>query len=242
MALSAAARSATDGDGAYIGVIKPDANKSSYPGSDDKGIGWRAKGGVRLLAKSVALEHAADNIRCNSVHPGIIATPIWEKIPTGAEGNRRNAPIDPRERADATRGGASAALVECIDIVPTVLDALGRNVSVVTCLSNPWDWSGDAFYQPVTVYVDNWGYASVPADVTWSYADLWSSATTWGGDLDNKPRAGDSVVIYAETQREWMLVAQAASAQGRTIRAQRASTRPSSRAATAKEKVIEKPT
>lgn len=57
------------------------------------------KGGVRLLAKSVALEHAADKIRCNSVHPGIIATPIWDKIPTGAEGNRRNAPIDPRERA-----------------------------------------------------------------------------------------------------------------------------------------------
>src|SRR6266851_790973 len=59
------------------------------------------KGGVRLLAKSVALEHAADNIRCNSVHPGIIATPIWGKIPTGADGNRRNAPIDPRERATA---------------------------------------------------------------------------------------------------------------------------------------------
>jgi NAD(P)-dependent dehydrogenase (short-subunit alcohol dehydrogenase family) len=57
------------------------------------------KGGVRLLAKSVALEHAADNIRCNSVHPGIIATPIWDKIPTGAEGNRRNAPIDPVERS-----------------------------------------------------------------------------------------------------------------------------------------------
>lgn len=57
------------------------------------------KGGVRLLAKSVALEHAADNIRCNSVHPGIIATPIWEKIPTGAEGNQRNAPIDPAERS-----------------------------------------------------------------------------------------------------------------------------------------------
>ena len=60
------------------------------------------KGGVRLLAKSVALEHAADNIRCNSVHPGIIATPIWDKIPTGAEGSRRNAPIDPRERAEKT--------------------------------------------------------------------------------------------------------------------------------------------
>ncbi|WP_428672265.1 SDR family NAD(P)-dependent oxidoreductase [Reyranella sp.] len=60
------------------------------------------KGGVRLLAKSVALEHAEDNIRCNSVHPGIIATPIWEKIPTGAQGNRSNAPIDPRERAAAS--------------------------------------------------------------------------------------------------------------------------------------------
>jgi NAD(P)-dependent dehydrogenase (short-subunit alcohol dehydrogenase family) len=57
------------------------------------------KGGVRLLAKSVALEHAADNIRCNSVHPGIIATPIWGKIPTGAEGNRSNSAIDPGERA-----------------------------------------------------------------------------------------------------------------------------------------------
>jgi NAD(P)-dependent dehydrogenase (short-subunit alcohol dehydrogenase family) len=58
------------------------------------------KGGVRLLAKSVALEHAADNIRVNSVHPGIIATPIWEKLTIGAEGNRRNAPIDPRERSE----------------------------------------------------------------------------------------------------------------------------------------------
>lgn len=59
------------------------------------------KGGVRLFAKSVALEYAADNIRCNSVHPGIIATPIWGKIPTGAENSRRNAPIDPVERSAA---------------------------------------------------------------------------------------------------------------------------------------------
>ena len=82
------------------------------------------KGGVRLLAKSVAMEHAADNIRCNSVHPGIIATPIWNKIPTGAEGNRRNAPIDPRERAAAvvplTRVGeaqdiANGVLFLCTD-------------------------------------------------------------------------------------------------------------------------------
>ncbi|MDI4233326.1 glucose 1-dehydrogenase [Bradyrhizobium sp. Arg237L] len=59
------------------------------------------KGGVRLLAKSVAMECAAigDGIRVNSVHPGIIDTPIWGKIPTEATGNRANAPIDPEERA-----------------------------------------------------------------------------------------------------------------------------------------------
>ena len=57
------------------------------------------KGGVRLFAKSMALELAADNIRVNSVHPGIIDTPIWGKLPAGAGG--RNAPIDPHERARA---------------------------------------------------------------------------------------------------------------------------------------------
>ena len=59
------------------------------------------KGGVRLLAKSAALELAADKIRVNSVHPGIIATPIWGKLPQAAMGSRRNAPIDPHERAAA---------------------------------------------------------------------------------------------------------------------------------------------
>jgi NAD(P)-dependent dehydrogenase (short-subunit alcohol dehydrogenase family) len=40
-----------------------------------------------------------DGIRVNSVHPGIIDTPIWGKIPAGASGNMGNAPIDPEERA-----------------------------------------------------------------------------------------------------------------------------------------------
>jgi NAD(P)-dependent dehydrogenase (short-subunit alcohol dehydrogenase family) len=56
------------------------------------------KGGVRLFAKAVAMECAAagDNIRVNTVHPGVIDTPIWTKIPASA-GN--NAPIDPNEIA-----------------------------------------------------------------------------------------------------------------------------------------------
>lgn len=59
------------------------------------------KGGVRLFAKAIAMECASvgDGIRVNSVHPGIIDTPIWGKMPTEASGSGRNAPIDPEERA-----------------------------------------------------------------------------------------------------------------------------------------------
>ena len=35
----------------------------------------RLKGGVRLLTKSTAVSHAAEKIRCNSIHPGVIDTP-----------------------------------------------------------------------------------------------------------------------------------------------------------------------
>ncbi len=53
------------------------------------------KGGVRLFAKAIAMECAArgDGVRVNSVHPGIIDTPIWEKdLASG-----RNTPIDVAE-------------------------------------------------------------------------------------------------------------------------------------------------
>jgi NAD(P)-dependent dehydrogenase (short-subunit alcohol dehydrogenase family) len=55
------------------------------------------KGGVRLFAKAIAMECASreDRIRVNTVHPGIIDTPIWDKIRPAAGG--RNAPIDIEE-------------------------------------------------------------------------------------------------------------------------------------------------
>ncbi len=56
------------------------------------------KGAVRLFAKSIALECAQerDNIRVNSVHPGIIDTPIWHELSPGAR-----APIRPQMIAAA---------------------------------------------------------------------------------------------------------------------------------------------
>lgn len=44
------------------------------------------KGGVRLMTKGVALECAQNrwNVRVNSVHPGIIETPIWETVVPGS--------------------------------------------------------------------------------------------------------------------------------------------------------------
>jgi NAD(P)-dependent dehydrogenase (short-subunit alcohol dehydrogenase family) len=52
------------------------------------------KSAVRMFTKAVALECAAakDGVRVNSVHPGIIETPIWLGIGGGAGG--ANAPPD----------------------------------------------------------------------------------------------------------------------------------------------------
>ena len=56
---------------------------------------------MRLFAKAIAMECAAfgDGMRVNSVHPGIIDTPIWGKIPAASRRRGQNAPIDPEERA-----------------------------------------------------------------------------------------------------------------------------------------------
>ncbi len=61
-----------------------------------------SKGAVRLFAKSMAMECAAaeDGIRVNSVHPGIILTPIWDKAATAAGGGL-NAPLNPYDLATA---------------------------------------------------------------------------------------------------------------------------------------------
>ncbi len=62
------------------------------------------KGGVRLFSKSVALAcaQARNGVRCNSVHPGIIETAIWTKMPSAADSRRgSNAGIDARALGSA---------------------------------------------------------------------------------------------------------------------------------------------
>jgi NAD(P)-dependent dehydrogenase (short-subunit alcohol dehydrogenase family) len=49
-------------------------------GMDDSSPQYTAsKGAVRLLTKTTALQYARDRIRCNSVHPGPIVTPMTER-------------------------------------------------------------------------------------------------------------------------------------------------------------------
>lgn len=57
-----------------------------------------SKGGVRLLTKTVALENARIGIRCNSIHPGVIDTPIMDPLFASSS--------DP----DAMRAGIEASL------------------------------------------------------------------------------------------------------------------------------------
>lgn len=54
-----------------------------------------SKGGVRILTKTLALEGAPHGIRCNSVHPGVIATDMTRSAFANASeaGSRLNAAI-----------------------------------------------------------------------------------------------------------------------------------------------------
>ena len=55
------------------------------------------KGGVRLFAKSIAMEcRRPATAWVNSVHPGIIDTPIWGEIPTGRPAPERMPRSTPR--------------------------------------------------------------------------------------------------------------------------------------------------
>ena len=62
------------------------------------------KGSVRLLTKTAALEGAADKIRVNSVHPGIIETPIWDAILPGGQAGRNRGDLNARAAQSVPTG------------------------------------------------------------------------------------------------------------------------------------------
>jgi len=53
------------------GLVGSPGNSSAYTAT---------KGAVRLFTKATAIQHAKDNIRCNSVHPGPIATDMIQEM------------------------------------------------------------------------------------------------------------------------------------------------------------------
>lgn len=69
-----------------------------------------SKGGVRLFSKTVALEHARENIRCNTVHPGIIWTNMNKRAirdnPEGFEALKESIPMG--------RMGKAEELAQCV--------------------------------------------------------------------------------------------------------------------------------
>ncbi len=81
------------------------------------------KGGVRLFTKAVALECAAakDKVRVNSVHPGIIETPIWGAIADGMPG----------EILSGKRPGANMPDLDAMSsmVVPTGVKGLPEDIA-----------------------------------------------------------------------------------------------------------------
>ncbi len=53
-----------------LGLVGTDTSSPQYQAS---------KGAVRLLTKATAIQYAREGIRCNSVHPGPIVTPMTER-------------------------------------------------------------------------------------------------------------------------------------------------------------------
>ncbi len=63
-----------------LGIVGADTGHPAYQAS---------KGSVRIFTKSIAIHHAGDNIRCNSVHPGPIETPMTQNMNDNKEFGQR---------------------------------------------------------------------------------------------------------------------------------------------------------
>jgi len=65
------------GGGSIVNI----SSTAGLVGSPYSGASYAAtKGAVRLFTKSTAIQYAKEGIRCNSVHPGLLETPMTEDI------------------------------------------------------------------------------------------------------------------------------------------------------------------
>jgi NAD(P)-dependent dehydrogenase (short-subunit alcohol dehydrogenase family) len=90
------------------------------------------KGGVRLFAKAIAMECASlrDGVRVNSVHPGIIDTPIWQKIRPDLAAEGSNGPLNIEEHG--RRGAPLGRVGTPQDIANGVLFLASDAASYIT--------------------------------------------------------------------------------------------------------------
>lgn len=103
------------GKGAIVTVSSGLARKGSPFGSPYAS----AKAGVEALTKTIALEHAADNIRCNCVAPG----PIWTAMTAANQNFDRHA---------ATAAIPMGRLGTVEDVVAPVVFLLGDGAAYIT--------------------------------------------------------------------------------------------------------------
>jgi NAD(P)-dependent dehydrogenase (short-subunit alcohol dehydrogenase family) len=69
-----------------------------------------SKGAVTVLTRSVAVRHARDNIRCNSIHPATVDTPMMRELFKDPEKRRERLDEVPLGRLATARDVALAAL------------------------------------------------------------------------------------------------------------------------------------
>jgi meso-butanediol dehydrogenase / (S,S)-butanediol dehydrogenase / diacetyl reductase len=85
------------------GVIINTASGAGIEGVPNLGAYQAAKGGVVIMSKGIALDFARQKIRCNTICPGVIETPIAENcnnLPAGASAQiwERSGPMHPLGR------------------------------------------------------------------------------------------------------------------------------------------------
>ena len=86
------------------------------------------KGALTLLTKSVAVRYAKDNIRCNSIHPSTVDTPLVQEL--------FKDPVKKQERLDEVPLGRFATIE---DVAAAVLYLASKEGAFLNGVALPVD-------------------------------------------------------------------------------------------------------